>query len=364
MINASLLSSLKVRRNSPLNMNYQIRKGLQDLISAGRIPAGAQMPSVQQLAEICGVSLNTVKYVVRDLVREGVLESRAGIGTFVPNRKPSTTEVFICDTQPEPGSFAWAFHRQIIEGLAEGYGDESRRIFTVYAEEQFLDANEIVASARAKNADCIIAYRPTGEFAGALAEAAEDITCVSLVYSIPNSMAHAVVINPENHLRRMLLKRIEAGRRSFAYISLDLEKSPGIYLAHNPYGRIYRIFRDTLDEAGIEPAVCRVEGKPWDEFPGLPEFERKLNDETTLLCLPSGGNGVLGPRWKGLDIITYTESRNSLLKLERENKSVLYGGLERCGREAALLQKLLQYKQSAGPTIIEVEPEAIDQWSD
>lgn len=354
----SILDELRVRRSAPTHLNYQIKKGIEDLITSGKIPAGTRMPSVQQIADACGVSLNTAKFAVRELARDGFLIPRAGLGTFVAEKRPATTEVFICDVQPEAGSSTWAFHRQINEGLVEGYSDLTRRIITVYAEDLIMEATEIVASARAKNSDCVIAYRPTGEFAEALAEAAEEINCISLVYSLPHSMAHAVLINPEPCCRNLLMKRLDAGVKSFAFISLDLSKNTPFDILHNPYHRIYRTFIKVMEEAGIEPVVCQIEGKPWDKFPGLPAFEERLTDDTTLICLPSGANGVLSERWKGLDIITYTESRTSLKKQKKENKTVMYGGLERCGLAAARLHnRILKNQSITEPIYSEVEPE-------
>lgn len=364
MKSESLLANMRIRRSAPMHLNYQIKKGIQDLITSGKLPPGARLPSVEKLAKLCGVSLNTAKYAIRELAREGVLIARPGLGTYVARRRAPTTELFICDQQPEPGSSAWAFHRQITEGFMKGYTNESRRLMTIYADSHLLDSQEVIASALAKNADCIITYRPGGEFVNTLAVVADEIICISLVYPVPDSTVHTIMINPAEQIRSMLRKRLDSGRRSFAFISLDLEGNLSLESEYNPYAIIYKTFLAVMTEAGIDAPVCMVDGARGNESPALTDFKKMLTRDTTLIGVPNGANSVLGPQWEdNLDYITYTEARNSLKSLTSKNISVIYGGLERCGLEAAILHEKLLKKQRNGKSVcVEVEPEVFDMW--
>jgi GntR family transcriptional regulator len=61
----------------------QIDRGLRAAIATGRLGAGEQLPTVRQLAVDLRVNANTVARVYSDLERDGVLETRRGIGSFV-----------------------------------------------------------------------------------------------------------------------------------------------------------------------------------------------------------------------------------------------------------------------------------------
>jgi GntR family transcriptional regulator len=61
----------------------QIERALRAAIAAGRIATGEQLPTVRQLAVDLQVNANTVARVYTDLERQGVLETRRGVGSFV-----------------------------------------------------------------------------------------------------------------------------------------------------------------------------------------------------------------------------------------------------------------------------------------
>ncbi len=56
---------------------------LEASIREGALAPGAQLPSEPKLAEMFGVSRNTVREALRSLLAKGILEARKGIGTFV-----------------------------------------------------------------------------------------------------------------------------------------------------------------------------------------------------------------------------------------------------------------------------------------
>src|ERR1700681_3771352 len=61
----------------------QIERGIRAAVATGRLPNGAQLPTVRQLAVGLRVNANTVAKVYSELERGGVGETRRGIGTFV-----------------------------------------------------------------------------------------------------------------------------------------------------------------------------------------------------------------------------------------------------------------------------------------
>jgi GntR family transcriptional regulator len=68
---------------------------LRAAIASGRLKAGDQLPTVRQLAVELRVNANTVARVYTDLERQGVLETRRGVGSFIsasPSRARSAGE--------------------------------------------------------------------------------------------------------------------------------------------------------------------------------------------------------------------------------------------------------------------------------
>jgi len=61
----------------------QLTRAIQFAITTGRLKIGEQLPTVRQLAVELRVNANTVAKVYAELEREGVLETRRGVGTFV-----------------------------------------------------------------------------------------------------------------------------------------------------------------------------------------------------------------------------------------------------------------------------------------
>jgi GntR family transcriptional regulator len=61
----------------------QIDRALRAAIASGRLRIGDQLPTVRQLAVDLEVNANTVARVYVDLERQGVLETRRGVGSFV-----------------------------------------------------------------------------------------------------------------------------------------------------------------------------------------------------------------------------------------------------------------------------------------
>jgi GntR family transcriptional regulator len=61
----------------------QLDRALRAAIVTGRLRPGEQLPTVRQLAVELQVNANTVARVYAELEREGVLETRRGVGSFV-----------------------------------------------------------------------------------------------------------------------------------------------------------------------------------------------------------------------------------------------------------------------------------------
>jgi GntR family transcriptional regulator len=73
--------SIDTRDRTPIYA--QLNRALRAAIAAGRLRIGDQLPTVRQLAVDLRINANTVARVYTDLERDGVLETRRGVGSFV-----------------------------------------------------------------------------------------------------------------------------------------------------------------------------------------------------------------------------------------------------------------------------------------
>jgi DNA-binding LacI/PurR family transcriptional regulator len=69
----------------------ELSRHLRDQIASGRYAPGARLPSESQLVRQFGVSRPTVARALLDLREEGLIERRAGSGTYVRARAPALT---------------------------------------------------------------------------------------------------------------------------------------------------------------------------------------------------------------------------------------------------------------------------------
>lgn len=79
--------SLKIDKQSPIPLYYQLAELIRDQVHRGNFQAGEQLPAVQELADQAGISRMTARQAVDLLVRDGTLVVRHGVGTFVAEPK-------------------------------------------------------------------------------------------------------------------------------------------------------------------------------------------------------------------------------------------------------------------------------------
>ncbi len=85
---AYLLSVVQISRSDSLPVYKQIYESLRQAIVSGQIEANLRLPSTRDMAELLGVSRNTVLDAVGQLMAEGYLEAKQGSGTYVTGHLP------------------------------------------------------------------------------------------------------------------------------------------------------------------------------------------------------------------------------------------------------------------------------------
>lgn len=73
-----------------ISLYEQVVYAAKRAIIAGQIPPGAAFPSVRALSKELKINPNTAHKVIGQLVAEGLLEVRVGVGTVVAQVGPST----------------------------------------------------------------------------------------------------------------------------------------------------------------------------------------------------------------------------------------------------------------------------------
>ena len=74
---------------SGVPLYVQLQQQLQQRILAGQLRHGAQLPSVRDFSTELGINPLTVTKVYQILEREGFVETRRGLGTYVSHQTPA-----------------------------------------------------------------------------------------------------------------------------------------------------------------------------------------------------------------------------------------------------------------------------------
>lgn len=81
------MPKLRLRREAPDPLYVQLKEALVAGMRSGRYPAHQRLPSERELSERYHVSRMTARQALVDLVRDGLIYTRAGKGTFVAEPK-------------------------------------------------------------------------------------------------------------------------------------------------------------------------------------------------------------------------------------------------------------------------------------
>ena len=76
-----------MKRTVPFPLYYQIKQQLKAAIESNELVADETLPSERELVELFGVSRPTVRQATEELLNEGYLYRRRGLGTFIAHPK-------------------------------------------------------------------------------------------------------------------------------------------------------------------------------------------------------------------------------------------------------------------------------------
>src|SRR5215468_1990811 len=110
--------AFRVNGKSGVPPYLQIVQQVRQALRMGALEVGDQLPTVREVVAAVAINPNTVLKAYRDLEREGLVEARAGHGTFVRKRPPG----------PPPGTHSRlgrSLARWVREARGAGLDDES-----------------------------------------------------------------------------------------------------------------------------------------------------------------------------------------------------------------------------------------------
>ncbi len=83
---------LQIATGSSVPIYRQIVDQVRRAVAGGELAVGDRLPAVRTLAEQLLVNHNTVAKAYNNLIRDGVIESRHGLGVFVAKRRSIYTK--------------------------------------------------------------------------------------------------------------------------------------------------------------------------------------------------------------------------------------------------------------------------------
>jgi GntR family transcriptional regulator, transcriptional repressor for pyruvate dehydrogenase complex len=75
-----LFQSLNLKRQ---NLHERIAQAIQDMIAEDKLPRGSQLPPEREFAKLLGVNRTTLREAIHLLEQRGLVEMKAGSGTYV-----------------------------------------------------------------------------------------------------------------------------------------------------------------------------------------------------------------------------------------------------------------------------------------
>lgn len=107
--------SLRLAKESPAPLYYQLAERIQERVRAGEIAPGDRLPSERELAEWVDISRMTVRQALAYLVREGVLVVRHGVGAFVAEPKRTYDALHLLGFTEETARHGEAVGTRVLE---------------------------------------------------------------------------------------------------------------------------------------------------------------------------------------------------------------------------------------------------------
>jgi len=105
--------------NAPAPLYQKVKQHVQQKIADGSLPAGARVPSEQELVRELGVARMTANRALRELAAQGAIVRVAGVGSFVAEETPRSTLLHIANIAEEIRQRGHDHHFKLIDVTEE-----------------------------------------------------------------------------------------------------------------------------------------------------------------------------------------------------------------------------------------------------
>lgn len=272
---------LAKKRKSGVSLHQQLTEQFLLDIQQGRIKLGSKLPSQSELMERYQVSITTVRQLIANLERCGVLRREHGRGNFVSlqSRKPGEVKalrtlglIFEHYTAPENVSA----QNELVQAFREAC--RTRSIHLLYMELRSSEAGpDLIETFKHSQIDglCMFLQEPDKrqEITDALHH--EFPSAVTLV---PGPRSHGLAtdlldVDVPVGVRQLMKYMLSLGHRRVAYVGSAIQDC----LAGNPFvtsGR-WQAYASELRQAGVEIDPSLMVEIPFGEAP-TPDTERQI----------------------------------------------------------------------------------------
>ncbi|MDD2708674.1 MAG: GntR family transcriptional regulator [Verrucomicrobiae bacterium] len=194
------------------------RQQLKAQILDGKLSKGARLPSEPQLCASLGLSRNTVRLALQELIQEGLIFREQGRGTFVaqPHQKKGRVAVVI------PAAEIGLFYGRILHGIEEVLGAQGYDLVLKFSAQTKSESAILEELIQDRMTGIILA---TLDFAGlperSLLLKKSKIPGVVVDCYCDECAVDSVGIDMHNHARQLAAKLIRAGSRKILLLLLS-----------------------------------------------------------------------------------------------------------------------------------------------
>jgi len=139
MVLNHIKKSDSIDKHSPIPMYYQIMSQLREKIAEGEYPVNSSLPPERELVETYHVSRMTIRQAISELVNEGILVRRKGIGTFVAPPKLEQTLSSLTSFTEDMAQRGMKAGARIISFKEKTPDPTERKILNVGADEKVIE---------------------------------------------------------------------------------------------------------------------------------------------------------------------------------------------------------------------------------
>jgi LacI family transcriptional regulator len=223
----------------------QIREAVAAQIESGELAPGQQVPPLRELCQQYGVSTITARRALLELMSEGLVESRLGIGAFVTGkRRAARVAVVIIGYEEASWRVDGAFFGQLVGGIASAAWKEEANLSIVPINDAALAKQTIERLLRDEALDGLL-FRVVGDVDWSILDVVREhaVEAVLIKRLAPGGLVSSVVPDSARAGLIAVERLLKEGHRHFALVATTV--SPDTYREHRAG------FEAAIREAGL-----------------------------------------------------------------------------------------------------------------